>query len=61
MQKGVSIRIGLRALEPDLARRAIRQSDPGLSEEDVRLRFVEQNYGSELATGLRRHLANRRP
>jgi hypothetical protein len=43
-----------------LARRAIRQSNPGLSEEDVGLRFVEMNYGPDLASELRRYLAGRR-
>jgi hypothetical protein len=45
----------------DLARRAIRRSHPDLSEEDVHLRFVELNYGSDLASELRRYLASRRP
>jgi hypothetical protein len=44
-----------------LARRAIRKSHPGASEEEVGLRFVERIYGPELASGLRRFMASRRP
>jgi hypothetical protein len=44
----------------DLAFRAIRKTLPDASEEEVRLRFVELNYGIELATELRRFLAARR-
>ena len=44
-----------------LARRAIRRSMPGATEEEVGLRFVELNYGEELANDLRRFLAARRP
>jgi hypothetical protein len=44
-----------------LARRALRRSLPGASEEEIGLRFVERNYGRELASGLRRFLAARRP
>jgi hypothetical protein len=44
-----------------LARRAIRRSMPGATEEEVGLRFVELHYGEELAADLRRFLAARRP
>ena len=44
-----------------LARRAIRRSHPGASQEEVGLRFVERTYGSELASELRRFIASRRP
>ena len=44
-----------------LARRAIRASLPDATEEEVNLRFVELNYGEELASDLRRFLAARRP
>jgi len=43
-----------------LARRAIREAEPGLSPADVDLRFVELHYGTELAAGLRHYLAERR-
>ena len=43
-----------------LARRAIRRSYPGLSNVDTNLRFVELNYGRELAAELRRYLSARR-
>jgi len=42
-----------------LARRAIRRSLPGATEEEVGLRFVERSYGAELASELRRFLATR--
>jgi hypothetical protein len=44
-----------------LARRAIRRSLPGASEEEIGLRFVELHYGRELAAELRRFLSARRP
>ena len=44
-----------------LARRAIRKSLPGATEEQVGLRFVELHYGRELAAELRRFLSARRP
>lgn len=42
-----------------LARRAIREARPGLSETEVNLRFVELHYGRELAEDVRRYLAAR--
>ncbi len=44
-----------------LARDAIARSLPGASPEEVGLRFVELNYGRELAADLRTALAARRP
>jgi hypothetical protein len=44
----------------ELSRNAIRRALPGASEEDVRLRFVDLNYGRELAAEVRRHLAGTR-
>lgn len=43
-----------------LSRRAIRRALPDASEDEVRLRFVELNYGPELAEGVRRTLAAQR-
>lgn len=42
-----------------LARLAIRESQPGISESEVGLRFVELHYGRDLASDLRRYLAAR--
>lgn len=42
-----------------LARRAIREAQPGLSEAELGLRFVELHYGRELASELRSYLAAR--
>lgn len=44
----------------DLSRNGLRRAMPGASEEDLRLRFVELNYGSELAAAVGRCLAARR-
>ena len=43
-----------------LARDGIARSLPGASPEEVGLRFVELNYGRELAAELRAYLAARR-
>ena len=43
-----------------LARNAIRRALPGAGEEEVGLRFVDLNYGPELAAELRRDLEKRR-
>ncbi len=43
-----------------LSRRAIRESHPDASEEELALIFVELNYGKELAERLRADLARRR-
>jgi hypothetical protein len=60
---GVARRLGmafsLSATVISLARRAIRRSLGDVSETEVGLRFVELNYGAELAAALRRHLAAR--
>jgi hypothetical protein len=44
----------------DLSRRAIRQSLPDASEEEVGLEFVARHYGAELAEDVRRYLTARR-
>lgn len=40
-----------------MARRHLRRAYPDATETEIGLRFVELNYGSELAEGLRRFLA----
>jgi len=52
--------LSLSAQVIDLARRQLRQSHPGASEEEVKLLFVERYYGQDLADDLRRFLATRR-
>lgn len=42
-----------------LSRRAIARANPGLSPEDVDLKWVELNYGRELAAQVREYLRNR--
>ncbi len=39
---------------------AIRQRNPGISEEEVGLRFIEINYGPELANKVRIYLRRNR-
>lgn len=43
-----------------LSRRAIQEANPGASEEELAVLFVEYNYGKELAEHLRADLARRR-
>jgi hypothetical protein len=43
----------------EMARRAIARAQPGISERDVDLRFVELHYGRDLADKLRRYLEGR--
>ena len=49
----------LSALVISLAKAAYRRQMPGASETEIGLRFVELNYGRELAEAVRRHLAER--
>jgi hypothetical protein len=50
--------LDLSALVIGLARRGLRTTLPsGSTEQDAALRFVELHYGSELADGVRRRLA----
>jgi hypothetical protein len=42
-----------------MARRHLRRAYPDATETEIGLKFVELNYGSELAEGLRRYLAAR--
>ena len=44
----------------ELARQAIRRRHPGLSEQEVMLRFVALHYGPDLAEKLRADLDRRR-
>jgi len=52
--------LALSAQVIDLARMAIRRSLVDPTEDEVALRFVELNYGPELASGLRKRLASDR-
>lgn len=38
---------------------AIRRRHPEISEEEIKLRFIEINYGSEIANEVRTYLSNR--
>ena len=44
----------------ELSRRALRERMPGVSEREVLLRWVGQQYGADLEQRLRAHLAGRR-
>ena len=52
--------LSLSATVIGLARRAIRRSVPGASEEEVGLLFVDRHYGHDLASEVRRDLGRRR-
>ncbi|MFM7865915.1 MAG: hypothetical protein ACKPHU_17005 [Planctomycetaceae bacterium] len=43
----------------DMSLNAIRRRHPELSESEVRLRFIELTWGTELACDVRRHLQER--
>ncbi len=38
---------------------AIRRMNPGISEDEVSLRFIELNYGPEIANNVRTYLADK--
>ena len=38
---------------------AIRRMNPGMSEDEVKLRFIELSYGQEIANNVRAYLADR--
>ena len=44
-----------------LSRRALQRQSPGASEEEIGVRFVELNYGPELAAEVEAYLRRRRP
>ena len=43
----------------ELSRRAIARAEPGLSEDELAVRFVALCYGGVLAAEFQRHLASR--
>jgi hypothetical protein len=47
---------GLTSLAVRCARRAIEEAHPDASEDEIALIFISQNYGQELADGIRAHL-----
>ena len=51
--------ISLTATAIGLSRRALQRQSPGASEEEIGLRFVELNYGRELAAELAAYLRER--
>jgi hypothetical protein len=46
----------LTAFTADLSRRAIARANPGLDDDELRLKFIEINYGAELAHRVRDYL-----
>ena len=57
----LSLALSVSATVVGLSRRGLARTHPGLSEEEIGLRFVEQNYGEELAHDLRTFLLRRQP
>lgn len=58
--KRASLTISLSETVIRLARRAISRANPGLSEEEINLIFVANNYGSDLAERLSNYLKQTR-
>lgn len=56
-----ALAISLTATAIGLSRRALMRQAPDASEEDIGLRFVELNYGRELAAEVAAYLRSRRP
>lgn len=52
--------VSLTATAIALSRRALERQSPGASEEEIGLRFVELNYGAELAVEVEAYLRRRR-
>ena len=58
-QRG-GLALALTATAIGLSRRALERQSPGASEEEIGLRFVELNYGPELAAEVADYLRQRR-
>jgi hypothetical protein len=54
-----ALAVALTATTVGLSRRALRRRSPNASEQDIGLRFVELNYGPELAAALAAWLSDR--
>ena len=55
----VSTAVSLSRTAIELACRALRRQNPGCTDTEVLVRFVEVHHGSELAEALRRDMARR--
>ena len=55
-----ALALSLSASVVGLSRRALSRQDPEADDETLGLRFVELNYGREMATGLAAFLRTRR-
>ncbi|WP_456426155.1 hypothetical protein [Rhodocaloribacter sp.] len=55
-EKRLALALSLSASTVEMARNAIRRRHPTLSEEEVKLKFVEVHYGKELADRVRASL-----
>ncbi len=60
-EKRLALALSRSADAVEMARNAIRRRHPGLSEEEVKLKFVEVHYGKELADRMRAALKRGRP
>ena len=56
-----ALALSLTATVVGLARLALARQDPGANDEEIGLRFVELNYGREIAAGLAAFLRTQRP
>jgi hypothetical protein len=55
--KRIALTSSLSSTVIDLSRDALRRAHPGLSDSEIRLRWVGAHYGSELERELRNYLA----
>lgn len=57
----VALALSLTATVVGLARLALARQDPEANDEEIGVRFVELNYGREIAAGLEAFLRSHRP
>jgi len=55
----LGLALSLTDLAIDLAKRAIARANPGLSQRELDLKFVEIHYGKDLAQRVREYLKDR--
>ena len=55
----ITANVKVTATAVSLSRRAIARANPGLSPQEIGLKFVELHYGKELASRVRRYLEGR--
>jgi hypothetical protein len=59
VEKRLALALSLTQVTMELAKRAVRERYPDADEDELKVRFVAQVYGSELAEGFRQYLEQR--